>query len=239
MSAYNRAEKLDLPLYLRLVDAQRHDSISAVVALAEFRDLYPNLTIDTFISDSASDNYATYKLLYAWDINAVIALNPKNVGTRPSPLPIKVNDNGVPICPAGHNMVKWGVNSNDNYRTKWRCPRVCGKVKPCDVCAGCSPSPYGRVTYTRPDWDLRLFTRITRGSVQFKSKMKERTAAERVNNRILNHYGVEQSKMRGKKRISFLVTVAACNIHLDAQLAKMKALGHFDFARIFGLTEAA
>jgi len=57
ISTYNKAEKLDLPLYLRLVDAKRHDSISAVVALAEFRDLYPNLKVENFISDSASDNY--------------------------------------------------------------------------------------------------------------------------------------------------------------------------------------
>jgi hypothetical protein len=41
ISTYNRALKLDLPLYLRIVDAKRHDSISAVVGLAEFRDLYP------------------------------------------------------------------------------------------------------------------------------------------------------------------------------------------------------
>ena len=48
-----------------------------------------------------------------------------------------------------------------------------------------------------------------RGSLQWKSKMKERTAAERVNNRILHHYGLENSRMRGNKRISFFATVAA------------------------------
>ena len=36
ISTYNRTEKLDLPLYLRIVDATRHDSISAVVALAAY-----------------------------------------------------------------------------------------------------------------------------------------------------------------------------------------------------------
>jgi len=80
ISLYNSDDKLDLPLYLRIVDAKRHDSVTAVVALAELRDLYPNLTINTFISDSASDNYATYQLLDAWNINAVIALNEKNAG---------------------------------------------------------------------------------------------------------------------------------------------------------------
>jgi ABC-type Zn2+ transport system substrate-binding protein/surface adhesin len=69
--------------------------------------------------------------------------------------------------------------------------------------------------------------------------MNERTAAERVNNRILHHYGLENSKVRGKKRISFFATVAAFNVHLDAQLAKLKAMGLFNFADAFGLNLVA
>jgi len=237
ISTYNKADKLDLPLYLRLVDAKRHDSVSAVVALAEFSDLYPGLVIDSFISDSASDNYATYELLHSWNINAVIALNKTNRGNNKYPQCL-VNDNGIPVCPGGHEMVHWGF-CQDRCRIKWRCPRIRGKCESSDACATCSPSSYGRVIYTKPDWDLRLFTRIPRGSVSFKQKMKERTAAERVNNRILHHYGLERSKMRGKKRISFLATVAGFNIHLDAQLAELKAKGLFDFYAIFGLIAAA
>lgn len=80
ISTYNKSLKTDLPLYLRLVEASRHDSVSAIFALAEFRELYPSLQVSSFISDSASDNYATYELLNHWGINAVIALNPKNKG---------------------------------------------------------------------------------------------------------------------------------------------------------------
>ena len=69
--------------------------------------------------------------------------------------------------------------------------------------------------------------------------MKERTAAERVNNRILNNYRLEDSHVRGKKRISFLATIAAFNVHLDAQLAKHKVDGLFDFAAAFGLKTVA
>jgi hypothetical protein len=238
ISTYNPARKLDLPLYLRIVDAKRHDSISAVVALAEFRDLYPNLTIDAFISDSASDNYATYQLLDHWNIHAVIALNKTNKGYIKFPS-CTVNENGVPICPAGQEMVHWGFSGKDRCRVKWRCPRVLGKCEPSEACCHCSPSPYGRVVYTKPDWDLRLFTKIPRGSDRFKQLMKERTAAERVNNRILHHYGLENSKMRGKKRISFLATLAGFNIHLDAQLAALKEKELFDFHAIFGIKTAA
>ena len=238
ISTYNRTLKFDLPLYLRLVDAKRHDSISAVVALAEFRDLYPNLTVDSFISDSASDNYATYQLLDSWGINAVIALNDKSKGNKIY-AGCPVNDNGVPVCSAGHEMVRWGYCGNDRCRIKWRCPRVCGKCELSEACASCSPSDYGRVVYTKPEWDLRLFTKIQRGSVRFKEKMKERTAAERVNNRILHNYGLENSKTRGKKRISFFAAIAGFNIHLDAQLSVLKARGLFEFSTTFGLKATA
>jgi hypothetical protein len=238
ISTYNRTEKLDLPLYLRIVDATRHDSISAVVALAEFRDLYPGLSVDTFISDSASDNYATYQLLDVWDISAVIALNKTNDGNRVFPQ-CAVNKNGVPVCPGGHEMIRAGFSGSDRCRIKWRCPLVLGKCEICKACLDCSDSAYGRVVYTKPEWDLRLFSRIPRGSEQWKSKMKERTAAERVNNRILHHYGLEYSKMRGKKRISIFATLAAFNVHLDAQLDKMKVTGSFDFSALFGLNLAA
>jgi hypothetical protein len=52
--------------------------------------------------------------------------------------------------------------------------------------------------------------------------MKQRTASERVNKRILHDYGVENSKCLGKNRISFLILIAAINIHLDAQLKTSK-----------------
>jgi len=239
ISAYNKAEKLDLPLYLRLVEASRHDSVSAVVALAEFQDLYPNLKIDCFIHDSAADNYATYELLDKWDIAAVIALNSTNKGNFKYPEYLSLDKNGTPICPGGNPMIYHGFCGKDRCRFKWRCPRVLGKAKPCAACGNCSSSTYGRVVYTKPDWDLRIFTKIPRGSETWKLKMKSRTAAERVNNRILHHYGVENSKARGKKRISFSVTVAAFNVHLDAQLAKLKAVKSFDFASLFGIRAAA
>jgi len=69
--------------------------------------------------------------------------------------------------------------------------------------------------------------------------MNERTAAERVNNRILNHYGIENSRTRGKKRISFFTTIAGFNIHLDAQLAKLKSDKLFDFIKIFNIAQVA
>ena len=234
LSTYNKDLKIDLPVYIRLVDGKRHDSISAVIALTEFKDLYPELTLDTFISDSASDNNATYELLDYWDINAVIALNKANSGNSWYKGNVNVNDSGIPICPAGHRMIYNGPCIEPHRsRYKWRCPRVLGKVDRCDACDTCSPKEYGRVFYTSFDNDLRLHPNIPRHSAEYKLKMNERTAAERINNTILNTYGIENSKTRGKKRISFFTTMAAINIHLDAQLAVLSAKRLFDFDVIF------
>jgi hypothetical protein len=238
LSSYDKQTNTDLPIYIRLVDAKRHDSVSAVVAIAEFRDMHPDIVINDFLSDSASDNHATYELLEAWNINAIIALNGKR--GRKSTLPsIELNDDGVPICPAGHPMIYWGTfTEKSRPRNKWRCPRVLQKTEACEACSSCSDSSYGRVVYTKPKWDIRIFTKIPRGTAEWKLKMNERTAAERVNNRILNHFGMEHTRQRGKKRISFFTTIAAINIHLDAQLAKLKSEGTLDFEGAVGMRPA-
>ena len=225
ISTYDVAHKVDLPLYLRVVDAKRHDSVSAMVALSEFRDLYPSLEAGAFISDSASDNYATYELLEGWGMAAVIALGKSNDGKRKYPGPGSYDDKGRPICPAGHPMAYDSFYSKDRCRVKWRCPRARGLVGASAECASCSPSPYGRVVYTKPAWDPRFFCRIPRGTPKWRKLMNERTACERVNDRVLHDYGVERSLRRGKNRIAFFVMVAAFNIHLDAQLKAMRMDG--------------
>ncbi len=49
-------------------------------AVTKFRQLYPALTPNAFLSNSASDNYETYHLLNEWQIPAIIALNKRVLG---------------------------------------------------------------------------------------------------------------------------------------------------------------
>jgi hypothetical protein len=201
-----------------------------VVAIAEFRDLYPDLIVNSFIHDSAADNIATYELLHRWNINAVIALSEK--GNFKYPPHLSLNDKGVPICIGGHTMVNWG-KCPDRDRIKYRCPLKLGKVNECKCSNLCSPSDYGRCIYIYPKWDIRLFTNIVRGSHEWKLKMNSRTSVERINDRILHDYDLEHNRARGKKRISFFVTIAAFNIHLDVQIKLLKQRGIFDFYSLF------
>ncbi|MPQ61575.1 hypothetical protein E4V82_05540 [Clostridium estertheticum] len=101
------------------------------------------------------------------------------------------------------------------------------------TCVHCKSSYYGskvcdcrqneiydcrRVIYTKPSWDLRLFTLVPRGSKQWKVIYKTRTCSERINNRILNDYRIHSLRIHGKKRYSFMTMIAGINIHLDARL---------------------
>jgi len=227
LSVYNRDLNLDLPIFLRVVEAQRYDGVTAIVSLAEARKLYPVFTFESFFGDAAHDNYPTYQLLNAWNMKPFIPLNEKNKGNFRFPPPINVDENGTPICMAGFPMVNWGFQ-NDRCRIKWRCPLVLGKVDSCPCKDKCSASPYGRTVYSKPSWDLRIFTPVPRGSEEWKSEMKNRTSAERVNKRVLVDYGLENARARGKKRINWWLTVHSINIHLDARLK----VSDFDFISI-------
>lgn len=217
MSCYNKALKIDLPLYWRFVGANRHDSVTGLVALAELRELSPNLKIRNLCFDSANDNYPTYHLCNDWNIRPFIDLNDK-AGCKPKyPSLISVTKNGVPVCQAGHEMVFNGYCPGRS-RLKWRCPLACGKISICSYKELCSPSAYGRVIYTKPAWDSRLFTPVPRGTSDFKDIYKQRTSSERVNNRFLHDYHLEDMRIRGKKRYSFMSMIIGINIHLDARI---------------------
>lgn len=217
LSSYNKKLKIDLPVYLRFVEARRHDSVTGIVALAEFRELLPQFKISNYVLDSANDNYPTYELCSKWNINPFIDLNSKNKGNSKYPPTLSINDKGIPICIGNHEMVYNGFEKSRS-RLKWRCPKACGKIQSCSCSEQCSPSPYGRVIYTKPAWDLRLFTKVPRGSKQWKAIYKTRTCSERINNRILNDYKIHSLSMRGKKRYSFMTMIAGINIHLDARI---------------------
>jgi hypothetical protein len=217
LSSYNEKYKIDLPVYLRFVEARRHDSITGIVALAEFRELLPQFPISNYVLDSANDNYPTYELCSKWNINPFIDLNSKNKGNSKYPTALEINDKGIPICIGNHKMVYNGFEKSRS-RIKWRCPLVLKKVDHCSCTDQCSPSPYGRVIYTKPSWDMRLFTPVPRGSKKWKAIYKTRTCSERINNRILNDYKIHALRVRSKKRYAFMTMIASINIHLDARI---------------------
>lgn len=218
---HNEQWKVDLPMHFHVLDARRHDSVSAIVALKEFRDLNPDILIRDFCLDSAHDNYPTYHLCKAWQIRPFIDLNAKR--RRPASIPdsIPIDSDGTPLCQAGYRMVYWGFCSGRS-RCKWRCPIACGKESSCSCKDSCSSSPYGRCIYTKPSWDIRLYPPVARGTEEYKKIYNNRTSCERVNNRILNDYHLHAMRIHTKKRYSFFMWIIDTNIHLDARLKQQR-----------------
>lgn len=221
LSCHNDKLHIDLPLHLRFLDAKRHDSVGGLVSLAEFHSMMPDLKITNLCLDSAHDNYPTYELCKAWDIIPFIDLN-SNRG-RPERIPkhVTIDTDGTPLCEAGFRMTYYGY-SPSRHDTKWRCPVATGKEEKCTCRVPCSSSPYGRCLYTKPDWDIRLYPPVARGTDKYKKTYNNRTGSERINDRILNNYHLHDMKIHGKKRYSFFAMIAGINIHLDAWLKMQK-----------------
>lgn len=205
----------DLPVYLRIAQAPRHDSVLTIFALSEFRKLYPNLPIKNFLADGAMDNYPTYRLLSKWKIIPFIPLdsNARVNYDKPHPGILCFDDKSQPICMGGIPYKHIGFSFPKGI--KYRCWfDYYGIEKPCS----CSSSSYGRTIYIKPDYDLRLFSPIPRNSDAFKEIFKRRTSVERSNKRILVDYNIEAGKCRSSKQRFCRATFAAINIHLDAWL---------------------
>ena len=217
LSIHNSDLKLDLPIYLKFVEAARFDGVTLIAALSHARALYKDfLSFDSLIADSAHDNYATYDLLNQWDIKPFIALNLRS-SDEIKEQNIPLSGKGIPICADGHEMSNWGIDRK-KYHIKYRCPLVTGRVKSCPYDADCNKTIYGKIVYIKLAQELRLLTPVPRDTEKWQTTYNQRTAAERVNNRILTDYQLERPKRYGKKKIAFFTFINAINVHLDAQI---------------------
>lgn len=214
ISCHNSNLHVDVPLLLRFTSAARHDSVSFLVAFNEMEKHLPLIKPKNICLDSAMDNYPTYYLLKDRKISAFIDLN-SNCG-RPKTIPdtITIDKNGTPICSAGLKMKPNGFDKAHSYMM-WRCPYA--ENHTCKCPQSCTDSKYGRVIKTRSDWDVRLYTDVPRGTDAYKKIYSQRTATERINNRILNDYGLHQMKIHTKKHYSFFTTIIGICLHLDAR----------------------
>ena len=205
----------DLPVYLNFFKAYRHDSLCFVYSLHDFLQQYPEFKLKECLLDSAHDAYAIYNLLNHHDVSALIDLNPRFQANDSCPVSMPLTKDGIPLCPAGHIMSYDGFCKN-RHRHKWRCPKVRKSWSvSCDTT--CSNSPYGRVFYTKESDNLRLFTRIPRGTRLFKVRYKRRTTVERFFKRIKEDYLLERkTKTRSSRNWYFRAFTTAMCTHVDA-----------------------
>jgi hypothetical protein len=199
----------DLPIFILPVQAKDNDSVNGVKAIDRASKLYSELSFASFIGDSAHDNYPTYDLLSARSITPFIAINERHAGHYQLDGHFTTDKSGVPVCPKGETMVLCGF-CPDRCRLKWRCPRAAHHcAKPCH----CSPSAYGRVFYTKPADDPRLFTNPPRNSEAWKNAYKDRTSVERSHKRKKIDFHLEQARVRSRRQWAVRIFLMAICQH--------------------------
>jgi hypothetical protein len=211
----------DLPIYLKIVQASRHDSVTTIFALRDIFELYPNLKFKNFLADGAMDNYPTYELLKHYDMLPFISLDSRTKAkfNYQHPSILCFDDKGRPICHGGIPYYNWGYSKPKGI--KYRCWFTCHGQEPPEECK-CSNSKYGKVVHIKPDYDLRMFPPVPRYSQTFKDKFKTRTSVERSNKRMFVDYHIENVRSQSSKLRFSMATFAVINIHSDAWIKHLK-----------------
>jgi hypothetical protein len=219
LTAYSFEHTFELPLVILLADNNRHDSVLGTFAMHRARDIF-GFPIQVASFDKASDAIGFYRLAYErWHTSLVIPLNERNKGHFTYQPPIALTANGTPICPGKRPMTYWG-HCPDRLRLKWRCPMIAGpkteRLKPCPCQTSCSPSAYGRVVYTYPKSNYRLFTPIPRDSDLWTQHYDHHGCVERSHKRKKYDFLLNQTRTAGRLRWFLRVMLAAICQHLDA-----------------------
>jgi hypothetical protein len=220
LTAYSFDHSFELPLVILLADNNRHDSVLGTFAMHQARDTL-GFPIQVASFDKASDAIGFYRLAYErWNTSLIIPLNERNKGHFTYEPPIALTEKGTPICPANRPMTYWG-HCPDRQRLKWRCPVAAGpkteRQKPCPT--PCSPSTYGRVVYTHPKSNYRLFTPIPRDSDLWSQHYDHHGCVERSHKRKKYDFLLNQTRTAGRERWSLRVILSAICQHLDAWYA--------------------
>jgi len=222
LTAYSLSHTFELPLEIIMAGNNRHDSVLSLFAMHEACDIH-RFPIQVASFDKASDALGIYRLgAELWHTSLIIPLNERNKGNFTYPPPMEITPEGTPICPDKRPMIYWGY-CPDRQRLKWRCPLQAGKKaqrqKPCACRETCSPSAYGRVVYTHPKDNYRLFTPIPRDSKLWRKHYDHHGCVERSHKRKKYDFLLNQTRTAGRERWFLRVMLAAICQHLDAWYA--------------------
>lgn len=212
---HSSAFNCDLPLFISIEKASRHDALSCISCAAQFFDLNPDIHPKYFCHDSAADSTAIYQYFRTNNIIPIIDRNLRGKTDKEYVEKEHLDLNGVPVCSAGHAMIYCGYD-HTRSRKKFRCPLAMGKISSCPFQDTCSTSSYGRTVYVNDGDDAKNAGPIVYKSDKWKQIYKNRTSTERINNRVLNNYNLQHMHIRNKAKHAFFAIMAGINIHLDA-----------------------
>ena len=183
-----------LPKDFDSVETQKYafDNASLFPVLSDFHKRIGENPFTTFLADSELDSYDNYGFLNELRYQKVlIPINERNTPVGNTTIP--VNASGIPCCPKDNSLtfISDGrcKGKNRSLRFKFVCPKSRRKdnkwVSDCfDKCR----DTHSTVTaYTFPRGDLRIFSGVVRGSVEWTKTYKIRTVVEREISSMKSH----------------------------------------------------
>ena len=182
-------------------DKSVHDSKLLIPTLKDFFSKHPLINPKTFLGDAAFDTAQLYKSLLVGDTfgddkHFSKAYIPLNARAGLENQDYSINKNGIPCCPHDPSLpMKYECTSklrSGVTRFKFVCPKMkyvydknTKKVHRQCCCENpCTTSRCGRMVYIYPEKDLRAYPGTIRGTEEWDSTYKIRTAVERDINHI-------------------------------------------------------
>lgn len=214
VSCHNKERSIDLPVFISIEKASRNDALTSISAFAQLFELNQDLHPKYVCLDSASDSLPIYQYFKHNHIIPLIDRNKRRHVDLDKTNGEYINADGIPVCKANEKMIFFGYDIQ-RCRSKFRCPLAMGKIESCECKEQCSNSKYGRVKYVNDGDDARNIPIVYR-SDKWKKIYKNRTSTERINNYVLNTYGLHKMSIRNGAKQIFFSIMAGINIHLDA-----------------------
>lgn len=167
-------------------DKSVSDSKSLRPVLTDFFKQHPNTNCNTFLGDSIFDTYATYPMLLdEFKFKKVlIPLNPRN--SNPNLKTPDFDENGWPLCSKDSSKTMkptgWAREKGRSDRFKWVCPQShrvgTNLITKCEN--PCNGKPCGRIFYTSPSQNQRMYPGVIRGSEEWIADYRIRTVVEQT-----------------------------------------------------------
>jgi hypothetical protein len=177
----------DLPRVLRLDPASTSDFIAAPKALEQLRKLlrdHADLRVAAVILDAGHDGKPIYQFIIHHDMTPVIPLSTAAPAHHPKRPEVQPSRRGVPLCPAGVEMILRGSNGKGGQ--VFGCAVKANKLERCPQapdgasCFSCRPlQPLGHTVVVRNTDDERLMPPLPRNHPDYRRLMNLRSGCER------------------------------------------------------------
>lgn len=199
-------------------DKSIHDARLLIPTLKDFFRMHPLIQPKTFLGDAAFNAVNLYRDLLSGNTfgenkHFLKAYIPLNVRSHLENKDYTINKNGIPCCPHDSSLPMKSETNTSHLRSgipslKSVCPKMrydkCedGKYHRCCHSENpCISSKSGRMIYLYPEKDFRVYPGVLRGTPEWDSAYKTRTAVERSINHFKNCFNLSGCKTQNEKTL--------------------------------------